>query len=136
MGFFSKNLNILRFHTSAPFLPHLWFFLVLLVFFVKKERIQEVFLIASNFRPRPSCCSFLQDTFYTFTFTLPNINLPTAQWSSYIGRGWQNCSTKWKCVKLSYFFTFGRWKKIHHVQCVCTPYSFQETVISAKKHKK
>ena len=54
----------------------------------------------------------------------------------YIRRGWQKCSTKWKCVKLSYFFTFGKWKKIHHVQCVCTQYSLHETVISTKNHQK
>ena len=48
-----------------------------------------------------------------------------AQWSSYIGRGLQNYSTKWKWMELTYFFTFGKWKKIHYVPCDCTLYSFQ-----------
>ena len=39
-------------------------------------------------------------------------------------------------MKLSYFFTYGKWKKIHYVFCICTSYSFQETVISAKNHQK
>ena len=34
------------------------------------------------------------------------------------------------------FFTFGKWKKIHHVPYVCTQYSLQETVISTKNHQK
>ena len=34
------------------------------------------------------------------------------------------------------FFTFGKWKKIHNVPCVCSPYYFQETVICTKNHQK
>ena len=57
-----------------------------------------------------------------------------AQWSSFIGRGLQNCSDKQKWIKLSYFLAFGIWKKMQYVVYVHSRYSLQKTHISTKNH--
>ena len=63
-----------------------------------------------------------------------NWPLRKAQWSSFIGRGLQNCSDKQKWIKLSYFLAFGIWKKMQYVVYVHSPYSLQKTHISTKNH--
>ena len=57
-----------------------------------------------------------------------------AQWSSFIERGWQNCSDKQKGIKLSDFLAIGIWKKMQYVVYVHSPYSLQKTHISTKNH--